>query len=132
MENIQKIKFILLNNNYPINFINHVIKNRINHLHKKNTCTHHPSEGNTNTYTTHIHSAGRNPKYIPLPYVQGLSEKPSGILKPFDIKIAPRIENDLSNFFKSSKDHIVKLDTANVVYEVCTKNKVNFHFFEKY
>ena len=34
-ENIQKIKTILLNNNYPINFINHVIKNRINHLDRK-------------------------------------------------------------------------------------------------
>ena len=94
-ENIQKIKNILLNNNYPTNFINHVIKKRINHLHNKNTCTHHPSKGNTNTHTTHIHPADQNTKYIPLPYVQGLSEKLSGILKLFNIKIALCNENNL-------------------------------------
>ena len=65
--------------------------------------------------------AGQNPKYIPLPYVQGLSEKLSGILKPFNIKIAPRNENNFSNFFKLAKDHISKLDTADVVYNIpCT------------
>ena len=115
-ENIQKIKTILLNNNYPINFINHVIKNRINHLHKKNTCTQHPSKGNT--HKAHLHPTGQNPKYIPLPYVQGHSEKLSDILKPFNIKIAPCNENNLSNFFKSAKDHISKLDTADVIYNI--------------
>ena len=74
-ENIQKIKTILLNNNYPINFINHVIKNRIKHLQKKNTNKGFP----------------------------------------------PRNENNLSNFFKSAKDNISKLDTADVVYNIpCT------------
>ena len=30
---------------------------------------------------THTHTAGQNPKYIPLPYVEGHSEKLSSILK---------------------------------------------------
>ena len=51
---IQKIKTILLNNNYRINFINHVIKNRINHLHKKNTCTHHHTYTSQHTYITQV------------------------------------------------------------------------------
>ena len=55
---------------------------------------------------------------MPLPYVQGLSGKVSGILKPFNIKITPRNSNGLSHFFKSTKDPISKLDTANVVYNI--------------
>ena len=71
--------------------------------------------------TTDIYPAGQNPKYKPLPYVQGLSKKLSGFLKPFNIKIVPGNENYLSNFFKSAKDHIAKLDTADVVYNIlCT------------
>ena len=89
-------------------------------MYKKNTYTHQLSESNTNTHT-YAHSTGQNPKYIPLPYVQGLCEKLSGILKLFNIKIAPRNENDFSHFFKSSKDQINKLDTADVVYNIpCT------------
>ena len=89
-------------------------------MHKKNTYIHQLSQSNTNTQT-YTHSTGQNPEYIPLPYVQGLSEKLSGILKPFNIKIAPRNENDFSHFFKSSTDQINKLDTADVVYNIsCT------------
>ena len=54
-ENIQIIKNILLNNNYLINFINHVINNRVNYLHKKNTYPHQLSESNTNTHTYTLH-----------------------------------------------------------------------------
>ena len=53
-----------------------------------------------------------------MPYVQGLSKKLSGILKPFNIKIAPRNTNGLSHFFKSTKDPISKRDPANVVYNI--------------
>ena len=56
-----------------------------------------------------------------LPYVQGLSGKLSGILKPFNIKIALRNVNNLSRFFKPTKDRISKLDTADIVYNIpCT------------
>ena len=34
------------------------------------------------------------------------------------MKIAPRNNNNLSHFFKSTKDPIPKLDTANVVYNI--------------
>ena len=59
-ENIQRIKTILLNNNYPINFIKQVINNS-QLLVQKNTYTHQLSESNTNTHT-YTHSTGQNPK----------------------------------------------------------------------
>ena len=123
-ENIQKIKSTLLQNNYPLAFVNSVIKKRLNLLSQRvsrtNTHTHEVSERvpNTHIHTTHSNSTGQTPKYVPLPYVQGLSEKLSGILKPFNIKIASRNTNGLSHFFKSTKDPIPKLDTANVVYNI--------------
>ena len=55
---------------------------------------------------------------MPLPYVHDLSEKLSGILKPFNIRIASRNVNDLSRFFKSMKDRICKFDTADVIYNI--------------
>ena len=42
----------------------------------------------------------------------------SGILKPFNVKIAPRNINDLSHLFKSAKDPIPLLDTADAVYNI--------------
>ena len=62
IENIQRIKNILINNNYPINFINRVIINRVNYLYKKNTYAHQLSESNTNTHT-YTHSTDQNPMY---------------------------------------------------------------------
>ena len=53
-----------------------------------------------------------------LPYVQGLSEKLSAILKPFTVKIISRNTNDLSRIFKTTKDTIYELETANVVYNI--------------
>ena len=79
--------------------------------------------------------------------VQGIFEKLSGILKPFNIKIASRNPNGLSHLFKSTKDPISKLDTANVVYNIpcseCTaayigttkrplKNKIHEHTKDVY
>ena len=53
-----------------------------------------------------------------LRYVHGLSEKLSGILKPFNISIASRNVNDLSRCFNSMKDRICKLETADVIYNI--------------
>ena len=56
-ENINKIKTTLIKNNYPIDFINHVIKKRLKHLSRKaavlNTHTHRPPEGYTPTPSPH-------------------------------------------------------------------------------
>ena len=60
-------------------------------------------------------------QYVSLPYVQGLSEKLAAILNPFNITIISRNSNDLSRIFKTTKDSIPKLNTANVVYNIpCT------------
>ena len=97
-----------------------VIRSRVRHLSHKvpktNIQTHQPSvytsqvSFHTHTHKTQPISTGHAHKYVPLPYVQGLSEKLSGILKPFNIKIAPRNTNDLAPFFKSTKDTVSKLD----------------------
>ena len=123
--NIKKIKSILHKHNYPSSMINSCINKRLNHLSLKTTGTNTKSyqplgttqpnlaEGQCTTTKTRA-----SPKYMSLPYVQSLSEKLSGILKPFDINIAPRNVNNLSHFFKPTKDRISKLDTADVVYNI--------------
>ena len=71
-------------------------------------------------YTSQVSSHTHTHKYVLLPYVQGLSEKLSGILKPFNIKIASRNTNDLALFFKSAKDTVPKLDMADVYNIPCS------------
>ena len=128
-ENIEKIRSILQKNNYPPSIINLCIKKRLNHLYASgmNSQPHHPLYTTlSHTQTTHPNPAGHrtsaithtSPKYMPLPYVLGLSEKLSLILKSFNIRIASRNVNDLSRFFKSTKDRISKLDTADVIYNI--------------
>ena len=76
--------------------------------------------------TTQNHLAGQIPntntqkslQYVSLPYVQGLSEKISAILKHFNNKIVSRNTNDLSRILETTKDTIHKLETANVVYNI--------------
>ena len=71
--------------------------------------------------------AGQTTKYVPLSYVQGLSERFLGILKAFNIRIAPRNTNNVTHFFKSPKDPISKLDIADVVYNIpCTAFTANY------
>ena len=123
-ENIQKIKSTLLKNSYPLAFLNFFIKKRLillsQRVSKTNTHIHEVSERAPNTHirTTHSNLTGQTPEYVPLPYVQGVSERLLGILKPFNIKIAPRNTNGLSKLFKSIKDPMSNLDTANVVYNI--------------
>ena len=61
-------------------------------------------------------------QYVSLPYVQGLFQNLSVILKPFNIKIVSRNTNDLSRIFKTTKDTISKLETANVIYNISCAN----------
>ena len=77
---------------------------------------------NTNTSGhSQPNNAQQPSKYVALPYVQGLSEKLTGILKPFDIKPVFRSLNDLSACFRSKKDPIPQFDNVNVVYKIpCT------------
>ena len=125
----KKIRSILQKNNYPPSIINPCIKKRLNHLHAScmNSQPHHPSCTTlSDTQTTHPNPAGHStnagthtsPKFMPLPYIHGLSEKLSGFLKPFNIRIASRNVDDLSHFFKSTKDRISKMDTADVSYNI--------------
>ena len=115
--------------------INSCIKKRLNHLSLKTLGTspkpYQPLRINpTHTQTTQPNlAAGQSTatntqthtKYMSLSYIQGLSEKLSGILKPFNIKIASRNVNNLSRFFKPTKDKVSKLDTADIVYNIpCT------------
>ena len=106
---------------------NSCFKKRLKYLSLKTTGTNTKPYQPLRTIPTHTQTtqpnlaAGQNtttniqasPKYM----LQGLSEKLSGILKPFDVKIASCNVNNLSCFFKPTKDRISKLDTADVVYK---------------
>ena len=117
--------------------INSIIRKRLNllsknlgtvsQIHQQQKTTHQQKTTLAYTQTTQ-HLADQSLttniqalQYVSLPYVQGLSEKLAAILNPFSIKIVSRNSNDLSRIFKTTKDPIPKLNTANVVYNIpCT------------
>ena len=116
-ENIKKIKSILHKNNYLSSMMNSCIKKMLNHLSLKTLGTNAKPYKPLRIIPTHTQTTQPNPpagqskatntqpppKYMSLPYVQGLSEKLSGILKPFNIKIASRNVNSLSRFLNQQK-----------------------------
>ena len=72
-ENITKIKTILIKNNYPVDFINHVIKNRLRHLSRKAALlkhSHTPTPWGLHTHAHRFHTAGfgrSNPQICTFP-----------------------------------------------------------------
>ena len=116
--------------------INSTIKHRLNYLSLKASTSrshmHQPSVSESEA-STHSHTRTTQPnpesqtqKKLSFPYVKGLSEKLSGILKPFNVKISPRNINDLPHFYKIAKDPTPKLDTSHIYNIPCIYCTANY------
>lgn len=97
---LNKVKNMLINNNYPVNFINNVIKNRVHKLYNSNNLQKVEST------------------YVCIPYTPILSEKIKGILGQYNIRIANRPFNTLDSLYSQLKDKIESTKESNVVYKI--------------
>ena len=65
---------------------------------------------------------------IVLPYIKGISEKITKVLKKFDIKTIHKPTKKLKNYVCNMKERIHPLDRVGAVYEVeCTKHNENYN-----
>ena len=100
---------LLLNNNYPLQFIFNTIRNRIKH--------HFFKKSNNITPDTEVEK-----KFFVIPYIKNVSEKFKFINSEHDCKIAYTCKNNLSNIIKTGKDILDRVDNCNVVYKIQCHN----------
>lgn len=88
-------------NSYPPNFINNLISNFISKLNLSHS--HLPDT----TIST--------PMYFSIPYVPGVTEKINALLKKYNVRLAPKCQNNLRHLY-NNKDPITVKNRHNVVY----------------
>lgn len=105
-----KVKRLLINNNYPPQFINSIFK--------KSLFRHY----NSNKFKNKVEKTNQIIKYVPLPYVKGLSEGINNILKPYKFQVAHKNQNKLSFLKTTLKDKVPKNKQTHVIYQIQCKD----------
>ena len=104
-KNIEKVKSLLIENNYPFKFIEKYVKIRINKIKFSNV-----NQNKTNVL--------RSKKSIVLPYVKGAYERVSHCLKNYKIECVPKSNINLSNIIVRGKNKTKNHLENNVIYKV--------------
>lgn len=102
--NIDEIKKILINNNYPLHTINKHIKIRMNTLN--------------NNYHNNNNVQLPTKNFISIPYIRGLSDNINRILTHFDITTLYSIPKKLNCIIKRGKDKLIQSKQTHVVYKI--------------
>lgn len=110
--NLKKITNLLLENNYPLNFIECNIKQRLKKLNfeKYNALGSCDNKNKTSRNITK--------KYISIPYMNKFSESIANKMKKFDLNVAFKTNNFTGQFFSKVKDKIDTLDQTHIVYQI--------------
>jgi hypothetical protein len=113
---INKAKFMLKQNNYPIKLINNSIKKQVHKLYNNQ------KYNNNKKQTPETEEKKKKEKYVPLPYISGLSEKLNYTLKPYDLQVAHKNSNNLKCLFTPLKDKIEPKKETHTVYKIPCNN----------
>ena len=108
--NLKLITDTLDENDYPPCFTQDIINQRLLTLEQK-----------TRLGNNHIDINAEIKPFISIPYIEGLSEKISGILHSYNLKTAYKNQKNLKMIFKPTKDKIPKELSSNIVYSVPCK-----------
>lgn len=108
IKNLSLVREVLIENCYPEEFVdNHVIK-RLNTLIKRSNEAGVLDDSLTN----------RTPYRFCFPYVKGLSQSVSRVLRPFNVSCVFKNVNDLSHLYSQLKDKTPLTLNSNVVYRI--------------
>ena len=106
-KNLTRLINILLENNYPLDFIFSMIHFRLKYLFYKND------------------TDGAKPKakrFFTIPYISSVSEKFLSFSHKYDCNVAFTIPQKLNKFITTGKDHIDRLSCNDVVYKIDCKD----------
>lgn len=105
-ENINKIKQILKENNYPQKFYSSVINKRLQHINN----------------TTPITYNQQNKKFVSMPYIHGVSEQISKIFHKNNVVMAHKPVNITKKYFTKLKSKTEVGKFSNIIYKIdCTQ-----------
>jgi len=94
---MNKIKDILLKNNFPYKLLNKILNNNPTSIKVKENQNH---------------------KFAKIPYVKGLSERLAGVVSDDEVKITFKNENTINKYFSKLKDKTPNELQSGVVYKI--------------
>lgn len=109
-QNIKKAKLALQENDYPLNLINKIFKNRIHKYYNSSEKVHKPLDNN------------KKNSYLSLPYINGLSQKLQNLFKKYKINVCHKAYNLLTSNFSKLKSKTPNNKKSNVVYKIPCEN----------
>ncbi|KAG4069583.1 hypothetical protein HA402_005121 [Bradysia odoriphaga] len=102
-QSIETVKKLLRDNCYPKEFVNEIVRDRVNRFYN----------GKNVDQTT------KKLRYISTPYVPGLSERINKTLRPYDMALGCKAENNIGNaVFSKTKCPVPKQMKSKVVYRI--------------
>lgn len=113
-DNLEKIKALLLKNNYPIRIIKKML--------------FIPSDSKPTTTAVKISDEIPIPPiFTKIPYVKGLSEKIARVLRSDEINIAMKCQNTLKRLYSNTKAKTPHYLETNVIYKIPCKDCDKFY-----
>ena len=112
-ENLDIVKQLLINNNYPTKFIEYYMKKRVNTLEYRTT----NAIDNGSHLDINKKILIKKPK-VSIPHVDGFYNSMCGMLKKHGIVPIPNIINNNSNLVIKAKDRTPKGEKTNVIYKI--------------
>lgn len=102
------IRQIAINNNYPLNLINSIFnkKRQMFHLSQATGLISLPKDSTT--------------RFVSIPYFSGLSQKISRLFKPFDIRVSFSVPHNLRSYLVKTKASIPLIQRSGVYKLTCT------------
>lgn len=117
-ENIKIIKNILLNNKYPMSFINKYTSQRIKMLKNRTNPSPAPSPPSPSTIPSPTTTSPSDKKFIVAPFHTSLNKKLTSSLKHLGINVINKISNKLNTIVKKGKDKLPKTRNHEVIYKI--------------
>jgi hypothetical protein len=98
---------ILLDNNYPLDFIFNVFRERIKTLIHNNKSSKNPNK-----------NISESASFFTIPYIHNFSEKFNNVTRPLNVRISYQSLNKLNKIIKVHKDPLPDSSQSNIVYKI--------------
>lgn len=106
-QSLKNVRKLLKDNGYPRDFVENIIKQRVNRFYN-------------NGSSTERHNEDRK-RYLSTPYIPGLSERIGKVLKKHNMILSTKTTNKVQNVFTRTKYSLLKKNRCKMVYRVRCK-----------
>lgn len=104
---MDKVRKLLKENDYPDEFVDKIIENRTERF-----------------YNGRKENEAKK-RFIPTPYIPGMSERLKKVLRPYDLSLGCKNENNIGNLYTRTKYKVPVKDKSKVIYRINCQNCVS-------